>query len=92
MIKPRGFDLWNPAMRGVYAKGWAAAEAGQTLADCPYQDKRKDCGRLTWSRAFIACWCDGFEAYKQHLITSYYQDTRRATSTPQPVEQTPVSH
>jgi ribosome modulation factor len=67
-------------MRGAYAKGYKAAEAGLAPADCPYQDKRKDCGRLTWSRSFIAAWRDGFEAYKQQLITAYYQDTRRARS------------
>lgn len=65
MIKPEGFEKWNPAWRGAYAKGWKAAEAGLTLADCPYQDKRKWDGRLTWSRAFQAAWRDGFEAFSK---------------------------
>ena len=75
MILPAGFEKWNPAMRGAYLKGAKAFTDGKSEADCPYEDKRKDCGRLTWSRAFIAAWWDGFEDAKKHAaIDEYYQD------------------
>ena len=51
---------WNPAMRGAYMKGAYAAEAGQPLDSCPYKDKRKEDGRITWSRAFRYAWQDGW--------------------------------
>lgn len=59
--KPSYFDHWNRAMRGTYRKGIEAFIAGKTLADCPYEDIRKPSGRLSWSRAFIICWHDGFK-------------------------------
>ena len=58
--KPRGFDSWNRPLRGAYAKGWHASKSGRDISECPYTDKRKDCGRLTWSRAYIRAWEDGF--------------------------------
>lgn len=57
---PSNFDSWNPAMRGAYLKGRRAWAEGLRIEACPYRDKRKDCGRLTWSRAFIRAWEDGF--------------------------------
>ncbi len=69
MVKPEGFDNWNPAMRGAFKKGYEAFKAGQPRTANPYDDKRKDCGRLTWSRSFIACWDDGWAwAEKQSKI------------------------
>lgn len=59
-VLPDHFDKWNPAMRGAYLKGRAAHAEGKSVDDCPYEDKRKDCGRLTWSRAFITAWQQGF--------------------------------
>jgi len=61
MNRPRGYFSWNPALRGAFAKGERAAAEGLTVADCPYADRRKRDGRLTWSRAFEAAWRDGFE-------------------------------
>lgn len=61
MVKPEGFDKWNPAMRGAFKKGYEAYQIKQPKTANPYTDKRKDCGRLTWSRAFRACWQDGWE-------------------------------
>lgn len=46
-------------------KGREAALAGQTEADCPYRDKRKADGRLTFSRAFRNAWAEGFRSVKQ---------------------------
>lgn len=60
MRRPRGFFAWNPALRGAFCKGERAAETGATIGDCPYRDKRKHDGRLTWSRAYQTAWRDGF--------------------------------
>jgi hypothetical protein len=60
MIKPVGFDTWNPALRGAYTKGWRAAKGGQPRTACPYVDKRKVDGRLTWGRAFRSAWIDAW--------------------------------
>lgn len=73
---PSGWNNWNPALRGAFLKGLDARLRGETLADCPYEDKRKPSGRLSWSRAFINAWRDGWEhADKdrdQALITAQY--------------------
>lgn len=45
---------------GAYNKGIKAKQEGKSLKDCPYKDKRKIDGRLTWSRAFKKAWEDGF--------------------------------
>jgi ribosome modulation factor len=78
MKEPNGFSLWNPAMRGAYRKGYAAGESGFSVLTCPYQDKRKKDGRLTWSRAFESAWVDGWrdgvEAMKSAAITAYYSE------------------
>lgn len=60
MRRPRGYFGWNPALRGAFCKGERAAASGATLDDCPYRDKRKYDGRLTWSRAYQTAWRDGF--------------------------------
>lgn len=79
MIKPDGFNKWNPAWRGAYRKGYEAGAAGLGLEACPYQDKRKSDGRLTWSRAFQAAWRDGWDAGRLHNpITTYYADRARS--------------
>lgn len=76
MSLPANFATWNRAARGAFLKGVHAQIAGHPLSDCPYEDKRKDSGRLTWSRSFIACWRDGWEYAKQNredaLITLQY--------------------
>ena len=60
MNTPRGYESWGPALRGAYRKGWEAARAGLPAGACPYKDKRQHNGKLTWSRAFIAAWHDGW--------------------------------
>lgn len=66
------------ALDGAYLKGVHARLAGEPLEACPYQDKRKDCGRLTWSRAFRTAWCDGWKYAdldrEQALITVAYAE------------------
>lgn len=78
------FQHWNPALRGSYCKGLAAYWAGQTPADCPYQDKRKANNRLTWSRSFIAAWHDGFNDAQRYAriekkLTAAYLEIRKIT-------------
>ena len=65
MGEPANFGAWNPAMRGAFLKGSAHCLEGGSIDDCPYQDKRKPSGKLSWSRAFINAWRDGFQ-YAQH--------------------------
>ncbi len=54
------------AFRGAFRKGLEAGYAtmmGQEdtkWSKCPYKDKRKWNGKLTWSRAFQTTWDDGF--------------------------------
>ena len=80
MKLPDNFDSWNPAMRGAYKKGAAAAEEGLGLSSNPYQDTRKNDGRLTWSRAFQAVWRDGWNDWKaqQDPIDQRIRDKRKA--------------
>jgi hypothetical protein len=63
-------------MRGAFLKGCAAHLAGEPIANCPYSDKRKANGRLTWSRAYISAWRDGWEYAAKYrddaLITMKY--------------------
>lgn len=61
-VPPRGFEQWNRALQGAYRRGFAAARAGEPERACPYDDKRKANGSLTWSRSFITAWCDGWRA------------------------------
>lgn len=56
---PRDFEKWNPALRGAFLKGWIAGRDGLPCRS-PYLDKRKEDGRLTWSRAFESAWVDGW--------------------------------
>jgi hypothetical protein len=46
------------------------------MEDCPYEDKRKPSGKLSWSRAFINAWSDGLHDAlrdrEQALITLSY--------------------
>lgn len=51
---------WNKALLGSFKKGVAAHQDGQPIEACPYGDKRKDDGRLSWSRSFICAWRDGW--------------------------------
>lgn len=69
MKLPANFQQWNRAMRGAYLKGYKAFEAGEPEASCPYEDKRKESGRLTWSRAFQATWFDGYRDAKNEKNT-----------------------
>lgn len=62
---PNRFNTWNRAHRGAYKKGVQAANAGDPWQSCPYIDKRKWSGRLSWSRSFIAAWRDGYRDAKR---------------------------
>jgi hypothetical protein len=73
MYKPPGFENWNRALRGAYRKGYESFGAGIEFQSCPYEDKRKPSGKLSWSRSFIRAWEDGWEeAKKQAAITDFH--------------------
>lgn len=63
---PSGFDSWNRSLQGAYRKGVLAGLDGKTMQDCPYKDKRKHDGRLSWSRSFITAWLDGLWHAQAH--------------------------
>lgn len=60
MNLPHDSYRWNRAILGAFKKGILAHQAGQAIESCPYSDKRKPDGRLSWSRSFIAAWRDGW--------------------------------
>lgn len=51
---PHDSYRWNKAMLGSFKNGIAAHQAGFSIESCPYVDRRKPDGRLSWSRSFIA--------------------------------------
>lgn len=57
---PSGAETWSRPLLGAFKKGMRAHQAGLCLSDCPYEDKRKWDGRLSWSRAFRNAWGDGW--------------------------------
>lgn len=75
---PRGFEDWNPSHRGAYCKGYRAALADEPRSSCPYEDHRKPSGMLSWSRAYIRAWQDGWDDQvrkrQQDIITQYHTD------------------
>ncbi len=42
-------------------KGRQAARDNQPLDSCPYEDKRKPSGKLSWSRAYRNAWVHGWQ-------------------------------
>lgn len=54
-------------MQGVYKKGRKAFSDGLDITQCPYKDRRKADGRLSWSRAFIRVWQDGWRDEKLEM-------------------------
>lgn len=51
----------SKSLKTAHNNGKAAFEAGEPKAACPYKDKRKKDGRLTWSRAYRNAWLEGWE-------------------------------
>ena len=68
------------ALEGAVLRGTEDQLAGVTRDACPYEDKRKHSGRLTWSRAFRTAWHHGWDAAArdrdQALITVMYARRR----------------
>jgi len=71
--RPRGFFSWNRSLQGAFMRGERDQRDGAEIVDCPYADKRKKDGRLTWSRAYRAAWRDGF----QHAESETNTENRR---------------
>lgn len=85
MICPPRFETWNKALQGAYRKGYEAGKKGTPEDECPYQDKRKYNGKITWSRAFRSAWFDGWkEGHTQHTLTLYYEQ-KSQTGQPPPI-------
>ena len=47
----------------IWQRGYLAAQAGEPRSSCPYADKRKKTGAVTWSRAYRNAWLTGWDAY-----------------------------
>lgn len=64
------------ALDGAYRKGIHARLNDEPITACPYEDKRKWNGKLSWSRAFQNAWRDGWQHAdrdrEQALITVAY--------------------
>ena len=55
------------ALEGAERKGREAYRAGKKESDCPYEDKRGHWhNMITWSRAFITAWLDGYRDEKKN--------------------------
>ncbi len=74
MELPTDIHRWNRAMAGAFKKGLAAHQNGQSITDCPYEDIRKNNGRLSWSRAFIRAWADGWQWAAQQSAAKGIKD------------------
>lgn len=51
----------NKAMAGAYRKGRTAARVGIKRTSCPYMDLRGPSGHVTFSRAFMRAWREGWD-------------------------------
>lgn len=61
MRLPDDAARWNRARRGAFKRGVMDFHAGKSAAfDCPYKDKRTAKGAVTFSRAYVNAWHDGF--------------------------------
>jgi ribosome modulation factor len=49
-------------------KGREAGLAGLGADACPYQDKRQNSGRLTFSRAWRNSWLAGWKAGREEML------------------------
>ena len=65
--EPANITSWNRAHAGAYRKGVLARAAGMDLAQCPYEDRRKASGRISWSRSFITAWQDGWQDADRYI-------------------------
>lgn len=62
MNLPSGYaETLNRAHLGVFKKGMQAFLDSVPRDACPYEDKRKPSGKLSWSRAYIRAWEDGWD-------------------------------
>lgn len=57
-MKTRAYD-------GARRKGVEAARMGKPESACPYADHRTDRGTITYSRAFMRAWFDGYRSVKK---------------------------
>lgn len=55
----RGGDYRNGAFKGAYSKGWNAGYSGEDASTCPYEDRRTETNKVTFSRGLIRAWKRG---------------------------------
>jgi hypothetical protein len=71
----------NPALNGAWKKGRDAAKDGKPITANPYTDHRTVSGRLTWARAFVRAWNDGWHSVShQHQSADFSQIEHRAVT------------
>lgn len=59
ILRVKGSTYKN-ALESAVLRGMRDALTNVSLEDCPYEDKRKPSGLLSWSRAFQNAWRDGW--------------------------------
>ena len=92
-------DTRNRAFRGARRKGYLAQKAGKPRNSCPYPDHRGGAngGTITWSRAFMSYWYEGWDlaARGKPLPCGLYEmrhHTLEGDSTPMFSAFTPAGH
>ena len=67
----------TPAFLAAYRKGYQARLDGKSEKSCPYKDHRTWYGGITFSRAFIHRWEDGW--YDAHRELTKHHDPADAS-------------
>jgi hypothetical protein len=61
-------------LQTAYNKGRDAALKGEPIRACPYEDKRTHRGSVTFSRAYVRAWEDGWEQGHRELKAEGEED------------------
>ena len=67
----------HPQLRSAWRKGFACALDGGSRSECPYEDRRNDLGHVTFSRAYIHAWNEGFDDGRKQAL----QETKHVEKT-----------
>jgi len=60
-------EYGNRALEGAKRKGAMACKTGFNRRSCPYEDHRTYRGAVTFSRAFIKAWLEGWDETNKEL-------------------------
>ena len=77
-MEPPDDHGYTGALAGAYRKGWRAWVDGHGLGDCPYRDRRKANGKVTFSRAFRNAWHKGWSDRAAGISVSADPDRQTA--------------